>query len=138
MTDGGRLRSGTRRPGRDGPTTARRWLLGGGLALVCLSTSGCGLFELDTYDGFGDWYVGRSYSEEPEGLVRGVVVESWEGTAGGYIVNDLVIRTPVYFGYEVVRTVLIPVALPWYGVQWLLGPDDRGGAIPPAPAPADG
>jgi hypothetical protein len=48
-------------------------------------------------------------------------VESWDGTAGGYIVNDLIVRTPVMLAHDASLMGLAPVALPYYGYRWIVG-----------------
>ena len=35
--------------------------------------------------------------------------------------NDLVLRTPVFAIYDLTRTALIPVAIPYYSVKYVAG-----------------
>ena len=81
-----------------------------------LASSGCSLFRFGAYDSFGGWYVGR----ESPFVVDSIGFTSLDGSLTGYVVNDLVLRTPVSVVYEAGRTALIPVAVPYYACTHVL------------------
>lgn len=93
------------------------------LALTMLSTFGCSHVQFGSHASFDAWYVGRDDVLRVDQLG----FTGMDGTFPGYVINDLVIRTPVYIVYEATWLVLVPVALPYYGVKSLSGGSDNVG-----------
>lgn len=93
------------------------------LCLLLLGTvpalTGCSLLRLGTYETFDEWYVDRE--RDIDVYIDSIGVEALEGTFTGYVLNDLVLRTPVFVTYEATRTALIPVALPFYTAKCAVG-----------------
>ncbi len=88
---------------------------------LVLAASGCSLLRFGAYDSFDEWYVGREETFEADDIGFGTL----HGSFTGYVVNDVVLRTPVYVAYELARTGLIPIALPYYAYGSLLSEGDR-------------
>ena len=80
---------------------------------------GCSVLRLQTYDTFDEWYVDRE--QDMDTYIDSVGVEALEGTFTGYVLNDLLMRTPAFVTYEVTRTALISVALPFYTTKCAVG-----------------
>jgi hypothetical protein len=91
------------------------------LAVTVFSSSGCSHLQFGSYASFDAWYVGRDDVLRVDQLG----FTGMDGTFPGYVINDLVIRTPVYIVYEATWLVLVPVALPYYGVKSLSGGSDN-------------
>lgn len=80
-----------------------------GLLLVC---SGCAQLELDTYSSYEDWMVARQDPFDIESF--GVETEKYG--AVDYLLNDCVIRTPIFAVYDASRCVLSAFTLPYYAL----------------------
>jgi len=80
------------------------------------------------YESFDAWYVSGKESVRAQDLG----FRSLDGNLTGYVLNDILIRTPVQFALEATCLVLMPVALPYYGVRSLGEGDslNEPGALP--------
>jgi len=86
--------------------------------------SGCALVDFGAYDSFDAWFACRKETFDIEDY--GVDLE--KRGHPDYVVNDLVIRTPVFVLYDTARIPLILVAAPYYMVKSLApGDGDVGG-----------
>jgi hypothetical protein len=107
------------------------WLRGLGgcvlLALLAGALSGCALTDFGAYRSFDDWFVCRhdTFAIEEYG------VELPKYGHPDYVVNDLVIRPPIFIVYEAARFPLIVVAAPYYA----LGGGSSGGDSAAASSP---
>jgi hypothetical protein len=92
------------------------------LLIVCAAGfSGCALVDFGAYDSFDAWFVCRKDTFDVEDL--GMDLEKYGHP--DYVVNDLVVRTPVLVVYDTARIPLILVAAPYYMVKSLV-PGDSG------------
>ena len=91
-----------------------------------LALPGCSHFRFGSYECFDEWYVGRADDFDP----RDLGFESLDGNFAGYAVNDLLIRTPVFVVDEGVRTLLVPVAVPYYAGRAVVGGDTASNTEP--------
>ena len=80
------------------------------VSFATLLLPGCSHFRFGSYECFDEWYVGRADDFDPQDLG----FASLDGDFTGYVVNDLIIRTPVFVVHEGIRTILVPVAVPYY------------------------
>lgn len=104
-----------------------------GLALVALAS--CAPLDFTAHESFDSWYVGKDKSLPVERLGFSAL----EGNVAGYLVNDVAIRTPLALLRESLYLVLSPVALPYYGLRFVV--TGLGGAEPqaaPAPETSEG
>lgn len=102
------------------------------VSLACgLLAPGCSFVSFGSYESFDAWYVGGKETVRAEDLG----FRSLDGNLSGYVVNDILIRTPVQVALEATCIALMPVALPYYGVRSLGG---AGGepAVPEGPSEA--
>jgi hypothetical protein len=116
----------TRRPG--GPVLAT--------VFCALLLGGCAPLDVGAHASFDSWFVGSADS---------VHLEEWgilalDGGPGGYLVNDVLIRTPALIVQDTACLLLVPVALPYYWIGSLTGGGDSSAstaaaAAEPAPAP---
>ena len=90
---------------------------------VVLAGAGCGVFQLNDYNNFDDWFAGRGGQEfDPNTLHCGCD----DTTFPGYVGNAI-IRTPVYFFYDMTIIAMIPVASPYYCCKSFFG-EEKGAA----------
>jgi len=92
------------------------------LIVVAAGLSGCALVDFGAYDSFDEWYVCRKDTFNIEDC--GVELEKHGHP--DYVVNDMVIRSPVYLLYDTARVPLILVAAPYYMVKSLLPEGEKG------------
>lgn len=85
---------------------------------VC-GASGCSLIDFGANDSFHEWYSGPRDAFEPQS----VGCTSLDGTFCGYVLNDMLLRTPMLLVYETTRAGLIPLAAPWFWCADLLSGD---------------
>jgi hypothetical protein len=107
-------------------------LLVGTLGLLA---PGCSFLSFGSYESFDAWYVGGKETVRAQDLG----FRALDGNFSGYVVNDILIRTPVQFVLEATCIVLMPVALPYYGVRSLGGEGDpsRASEATPEDVPAE-
>ena len=74
---------------------------------------GCALVQFDRYDSFDGWFSATRDPFEPESIGVGGLEK---GGTPDYVVNDLIIRSPVFLGYDLARFPLILVAVPRYAL----------------------
>jgi hypothetical protein len=80
---------------------------------------GCALVQFDRYDSFDGWFSATRDPFDPESL--GVDGLKKNGTPD-YVLNDLIIRSPIFLVRDLARIPLILVAIPRYA----LDPDPEG------------
>ena len=85
--------------------------------LTFLPLAGCTHVRFGDHASFDSWYAGRDDAFR----IDQIGFEGLDGSFTGYVLNDIVIRTPVYVLYEAVYVVMIPIALPYYGVKSITG-----------------
>lgn len=80
--------------------------------------------DFDSHPSFDAWFSqGTEYEWSRE-----LGWPSLDGSASGYVVNDLLIRTPALIGYEATYFFLMPIALPYYGWKGIVGDSPQEGA----------
>ena len=85
---------------------------------LALSLAGCSEFQFSGYETFDEWYAAIDRPSDVESVT---IAPLEEGSISGYLVNDVLARTPAHGGCEVVRHCASVVALPWYSFRFLLG-----------------
>ncbi|MCZ6792406.1 MAG: hypothetical protein O7J95_02185 [Planctomycetota bacterium] len=100
------------------------------VAVTLPSLPGCSILDFGPYSSFDDWYVGR----EDRFDAYSVGFESLDGSALGYVVNDMMLRTPTLVVLEGAKIVLMPFALPCFTARHLLGtneppPEEESAAV---------
>ncbi len=94
-------------------------LLSFGLSAV----SGCSLVDFDGNDSFDEWYSGPRDAFDPESIG----CTSLDGGFSGFVLNDMLLRTPVMLVYETTRTALLPFAASCFACRHLFG--DEGAEV---------
>lgn len=104
------------------------------LTFVLSATSGCSLLDFGGNDSFDEWYSGPRDAFDPES----VGCTSLDGDFSGYVLNDMLLRTPMLLVYETTRTVLVPFAASCFACRHLF--DDAGAEVesadPSSPDPS--
>ncbi len=103
-------------------------------SLVLSATSGCSLLDFGGNDSFDEWYSGPRDAFDPES----VGCTSLDGDFSGYVLNDMLLRTPMLLVYETTRTALVPFAASCFACRHLF--DDAGAEVesadPSGPGPS--
>ncbi len=103
------------------------------LFFVLSATSGCSLLDFGGNDSFDEWYSGPRDAFDPDS----VGCTSLDGDFSGYVLNDMLLRTPMLLVYEATRTALVPFAASCFACRHLF--DDAGAEVEsPDPSGADG
>ena len=87
------------------------------LSFVLSATSGCSLLDFNGNDSFDEWYSGPRDAFDPESIG----CTSLDGGFSGYVLNDMLLRTPVMLVYETTRTALLPFAASCFACRHLCG-----------------
>ena len=93
------------------------------LFFVLSATSGCSLLDFGGNDSFDEWYSGPRDAFDPES----VGCTSLDGDFSGYVLNDMLLRTPMLLVYETTRTALVPFAASCFACRHLF--DDAGAEV---------
>ena len=86
-------------------------------SFVLSAASGCSLLDFGGNDSFDEWYSGPRDAFDPES----VGCTSLDGGFSGYVLNDMLLRTPMMLVYETTRTALIPFAASCFACRHLFG-----------------
>jgi len=80
-----------------------------------LMLAGCSHLKFNAYENMDDWYAAREDTFD----IEDVGIQGIDGSFGGYVVNDLVIRSPVYAVYDLTRLAVSPIAWPYYTYKYV-------------------
>ena len=86
-------------------------------SLVLSATSGCSLLDFGGNDSFDEWYSGPRDAFDP----GSIGCTSLDGDFSGFVLNDVLLRTPVMLVYETTRTALVPFAASCFACRRLFG-----------------
>ncbi len=93
------------------------------LSFVLSAASGCSLLDFGGNDSFDEWYSGPRDAFDPESIG----CTSLDGDFAGYVLNDMLLRTPMMLVYETTRTALLPFAASCFACRHLFG--DEGAEV---------
>ena len=86
------------------------------VSTTMLGSTSCSLFRFGDYDRFDEWFASSGYHTNEE--IPTIGIQGLEGTFTGYLVNDIVIRTPVFLVYDATWLLTGVVAIPYYTVTY--------------------
>lgn len=97
-------------------------------AVLCVA-GGCSLLDFGRHDSFDEWYSGPEDAFDPDSIG----CTSLDGGFPGYVLNDMLLRTPAMLVHETTRTALVPFAASCFACRHVLGSDEPETASPARP-----